>query len=87
MSGLLERGYASHHLPQALGRLGVNIYAVMMRESISVNQLAAKTLVPVNTIKGILRGDNFPSYKTLALIAKGLGVQQSSLITGASDGA
>ena len=83
---LLGQDYITHSLPQALTKLGRNLRQLMVDNHVSVNQLAVKTGVPVNTIKGLIKGDNFPSHKTLSRIAAGLDVNPAVLILGDNNG-
>lgn len=71
-----------HSVSPTLNRLGQNIQAAMAKQHVTVNQLAVNTGIPVNTIKGWLKGDNFPSTNRLSLIARELKVHQSALILG-----
>jgi transcriptional regulator with XRE-family HTH domain len=64
----------------AQGRLGQRIRALRKQQKMSQTELAEKAGISLITISRIERGERDPHVKTLARIAKGLGVAPFELL-------
>jgi transcriptional regulator with XRE-family HTH domain len=64
----------------AQGRLGRRIRELRKQQKMSQTELAEKAAVSLITISRIERGERDPHVKTLARIAKGLGVAPFELL-------
>lgn len=66
---------------QILIELGARIRAVRLNKGLTQAELADRCACNRNYISMLERGERNPSYKSLVMIAKGLGVKLQKLVT------